>query len=134
MEFIYKQHNYTSGPLETCVASVKAGCNLELCINPDNVFMHITEAIHLGMLSVEDVMERVRPLFYTRMRLGEFDKKDGNPYAKLKVDKVVECQEHRDLAVKAAVKTFVLLKNRLNVLPVEKIKTLAVSKMFLQFD
>ena len=125
---LHRYHNYTAGPLETAVASVKAGCNLELCVNPDNAFMHITEAVQLGMLSMDEIRAGVRPLFYTRMRLGEFDPRKGNPYAKLDVLKVVESAEHRALAVKAAVKSFVLLKNEGGVLPVvDKIKTLAVS-------
>ena len=89
--------------------------------------MHITEAVQLGLLTAEEIMQGVRPLFYTRMRLGEFDPVKDNPYMHLDVDDVVECEDHRKLAVKAAVKSFVLLKNKGNVLPVNKIKTLAVS-------
>lgn len=64
------------------------------------------------------VRERVKPLFYTRMRLGEFDPPENNPFASLD-SSVAESPEHQALAVEAAVKSFVLLKNQNNVLPLQ---------------
>ena len=34
-------------------------------------------------MTEEEVRENVKPLFYTRMRLGEFDPEDMNPYTKI---------------------------------------------------
>ena len=127
LEFIMTRHKYTHTPLETAAACVKAGVNLELSNMKDVVYLHITEAVEKKLVSLEDVFELVRPLFYTRMRLGEFDPPARNPYSKLDVDDVVESQKHRDLAVEAAVKSFVLLKND-GILPLTtSIRKLAVS-------
>ncbi len=61
------------------------------------------------------------------MRLGEFDPPQMNPYNKISVD-VVQSQAHRDLALRIAKMTFVLLKNTKNVLPVKKtVSKVAVS-------
>ncbi|XP_072276006.1 uncharacterized protein [Pyxicephalus adspersus] len=119
IEFIMTQHKYTSSFLETAIVSVNSGCNLELSFSlTDNVFMKIMDAVTYGNITLETVKERVYPLFYTRMRLGEFDPPDMNPYNALNLSSV-QSQEHRDLALEAAIKSFVLLKNIKNTLPLD---------------
>lgn len=66
--------------------------------------------------SLQMLRDRVRPLFYTRMRLGEFDPPAMNPYSTLDLS-VVQSPEHRNLSLEAAVKSFVLLKNVRGTLP-----------------
>ncbi|ESO99214.1 hypothetical protein LOTGIDRAFT_239741 [Lottia gigantea] len=41
------------------------------------------DAVSQGKLTEDLVRERVKPLFYTRMRLGEFDPPEMNPYASI---------------------------------------------------
>ena len=61
------------------------------------------------------------------MRLGEFDPEDMNPYNKINTS-VIQSEEHRELAIKAAMRSFVLLKNDKNILPLKsKVSNLAVS-------
>ena len=88
----------------------------------------ITEdAFNQGMVSEMLVRARVKPLFYTRMRLGEFDPPQMNPYLQYNLS-LVQSPEHQKLAVKAAMQSFVLLKNEDNLLPVKKhFKKIAVS-------
>uniref|UniRef100_A0A2C9LMB7 Fibronectin type III-like domain-containing protein n=1 Tax=Biomphalaria glabrata TaxID=6526 RepID=A0A2C9LMB7_BIOGL len=120
IEFIQEYHNYTSSLMDTAVAALSAGCNLELSnnlLNPD--YLYIVDAVHQGKLTEALVRERVKPLFYTRMRLGEFDPPDNNPFAKLD-SSVAESPEHQALALEAAMKSFVLLKNRNNFLPLQQ--------------
>ncbi|NXH96811.1 XYL2 arabinofuranosidase, partial [Pachycephala philippinensis] len=135
-------HHYTHSFLETAVASVNAGCNLELSYGMrNNVFMHIPQALAMGNITLQVgegsgtrgcscqaqlrcwvggspqmLRDRVRPLFYTRMRLGEFDPPAMNPYSSLDLS-VVQSPEHRNLSLEAAVKSFVLLKNVRGTLP-----------------
>lgn len=72
-------------------------------------------------------MERVKPLFYTRMKLGEFDPPEDNPYLQLNLS-VIQSQGHRELAVQAAVQSLVLLKND-GLLPLkQRYKNVAVSQ------
>ena len=61
------------------------------------------------------------------MRLGEFDPEDMNPYNKINTS-AIQSEEHRELAIKAAMRSFVLLKNDKNILPLKsKVSNLAVS-------
>lgn len=76
------------------------------------------EAVRQGKVKESTLRDLVRPIFYARMRLGEFDPPEGNPYRQYDVNEVVESAEHRALAVEAALKTFVLLKNN-EVLPLK---------------
>ncbi|NXA42379.1 XYL2 arabinofuranosidase, partial [Eudromia elegans] len=133
-------HHYTRSFLETAVAAVNAGCNLELSYGMrNNVFMHIVQALAAGNITLEvspdgDVgcsqpsapelllyflqmlRARVRPLFYTRLRLGEFDPPAMNPYSALGL-RDVQSPAHQALALEAAIKSFVLLKNERDTLP-----------------
>ncbi|NXA19072.1 XYL2 arabinofuranosidase, partial [Ibidorhyncha struthersii] len=110
-------HHYTRTFLETAVASMNAGCNLELSYGMrNNVFMHIPQALATGNITLQMLRDRVRPLFYTRMRLGEFDPPAMNPYSALDMS-AVQSPEHRNLSLEAAVKSFVLLKNVRGTLP-----------------
>jgi len=61
-----------------------------------------------------------------RMRLGEFDPGGMNPYKDLSMDNVCS-DEHKQVAINAAIQTFVLLKNENNILPLKKTLTLQLS-------
>lgn len=73
-------------------------------------------AVAQGLLSFDQLMDNVKPMFYTRMKLGEFDPAEGNPYYNVPMS-VVQNTTHRDLAVRAAMESLVLLKNSNNTLP-----------------
>jgi beta-glucosidase len=75
--------------------------------------------VETGRLSQKLVRERVKPLFYTRMRLGEFDPPGMNPYLQYNMS-LVQSEAHRLLALKAAMQSFVLLKNENRLLPIRK--------------
>ncbi|XP_077988489.1 uncharacterized protein LOC144442990 [Glandiceps talaboti] len=125
IENIYQKHHYAKDALETTIDSVNAGCNLELGGGSNPTFLKISQAVKEGKISNETLMERVKPLFYTRMRLGEFDPPEMNPYKMLNLS-VVLCEDHRELAIKTAMKSFVLLKNRGSLPLKEKVNNLAV--------
>ncbi|XP_012939088.1 xylan 1,4-beta-xylosidase [Aplysia californica] len=120
VECVGGTHKYLNDSVDIAAACVNAGTNLELSGNqPTPVYMSILDAIDQGKLTEELVRERVKPLFYTRMRLGEFDPEEDNPYAQLSMDQI-ESAEHQVLAVTAAMKSFVLLKNQGGILPLKK--------------
>lgn len=119
IELIITDHKYLNNSVDTVAACVNAGCNLEL--SPDlqtPVYVSLLEAIKQGKLTEETVRERVTPLFYTRMRLGEFDPPEMNPYSTLS-NSDVETPAHEELAIEAAMKSFVLLKNN-GILPLKQ--------------
>ncbi|XP_046550186.1 probable beta-D-xylosidase 2 [Haliotis rubra] len=119
IENIISQHHYLNNSVDTVAACVKAGCNLELSGNLDqSVFMSLADAVKQGKLTEDEVRTSVKALFNVRMRLGEFDPPGMNQYTKLNVS-IVQGEAHRNLSVEAALKTFVLLKNENNVLPIK---------------
>jgi len=77
------------------------------------------QAVEQNLLTVDDLIESLKPVFYTRMRLGEFDPPELNPYTSIPMS-VVLSPEHCELAVQAACMSFVLLKNTNNLLPTRK--------------
>nr|KAG5694878.1 hypothetical protein BaRGS_029495 [Batillaria attramentaria] len=111
IENIINLHHYLNNTVDTVAACVNAGCNLELSGNlAKPVYFSLVDAVNAGKLTQAKVQEMVSPLFYTRMRLGEFDPPEMNPYSRLS-SADVETDDHKALAVEAAMKSFVLLKN-----------------------
>ncbi|XP_074651590.1 uncharacterized protein LOC141906236 isoform X2 [Tubulanus polymorphus] len=120
IEYIIDFHKYLNNSLDTAVACIEAGTNLELSGNDKNaVYLSLLKAVKIGRITRELLNERARPLFNTRMRLGEFDPAAMNPYANVNLS-VVESVEHRMLAVEAAIESFILLKNMNSFLPLLK--------------
>ncbi|XP_050390187.1 uncharacterized protein LOC126809596 [Patella vulgata] len=112
VENIKNAFHYRSNDVDTAAVALEAGLNLELAA-PDykkETLMSISEAVRQGQLAESVVRERVKPLFYTRMRHGEFDPPNMNPYSSIGMS-VIENQSHRNMAIEAAMKSFVLLKN-----------------------
>ncbi|XP_064596531.1 xylan 1,4-beta-xylosidase-like [Liolophura sinensis] len=120
IENIVYAHHYLNTSVQTVAACLNAGCNLELAPakNEDrDFFMDMAQAVQDGSLTMDTVIERVKPLFYTRLRQGEFDPPEMNPYNRINLT-VIESEPHITLAREAAVKSFVLLKNNNNFLPI----------------
>ncbi|KAL8575359.1 hypothetical protein ACOMHN_048652 [Nucella lapillus] len=111
IENIINSHHYLNSSVDTVAACVNAGCNLELSPNlVTPVYFSLVQAVKEGKVTEDTVRTRVSPLFYARMRLGEFDPPGRNPYSRLS-NADVETPAHTQLAVEAAMKSFVLLKN-----------------------
>ncbi len=79
------------------------------------------------MLSEERLNDALYRVMYNRFRLGEFDPPSMVPYSKISPD-VIGSAEHRQLALKTAQESMVLLTNKNQILPLDKnkIKTIAV--------
>ena len=130
LNYAVTYHKYYRSVVEAAAAAANAGVNLEL---PENspAYLHLVEAVQQGLVKTETVRTLVMPLFYTRMRLGEFDPPPSNPYSSIDMS-VIENEYHRELAIFAATQTFVLLKNNATTLPfTSKIQRLAVSAAVL---
>ncbi|HEX6805018.1 MAG TPA: glycoside hydrolase family 3 C-terminal domain-containing protein, partial [Terriglobales bacterium] len=126
---ISEGHHYTKTMDEGVAAAVKAGmdivCGLPMSdVNVENSAIY--EAAKDGLLPVEDIDRAVRRLFTARMKLGMFDPPAMVPYAKIPISDN-DTEAHRQLALKTAKETLVLLKNQDNLLPLgTKYKTIAV--------
>ncbi|CAF0980665.1 unnamed protein product [Didymodactylos carnosus] len=118
---IVYEHNYTQTVADAALLALNNGVNLELAISlGDTAFLTLHDSYKLGKIENKTLTDRVRPLIYTRMRLGEFDPIEMNPYNQISVD-IIQSDEHRNLALTAAIQSFVLLKNDQNVLPITNV-------------
>ena len=125
IEIIVTEHKYNSTPADAAVSAINAGCNMELQSGTPYYYA-IGQAVLDGKLSEDVVRKNLKPIMYTRFRLGEFDPPKMNPYSEITMSEVLS-RKHQELAVTAALKTFVLLKNLNGILPVKKsIERLAV--------
>jgi beta-glucosidase len=121
-DMVYGHHFFKTGA-EAVARSILAGCDL----NCGGAYRrHLQEALDEGLLEVKDLDRALERVLSARFRLGEFDPPEAVPYSSITPDKV-DCKEHRDLALEAAQKSIVLLKNN-GILPLnkDKIKSIAV--------
>lgn len=107
----HENHRVTYSAMESAALAIEKGCDL----NCGNTYLHILKAYEDGLVTEEQITESAVRLFTTRylLGLGEATEYDAIPY------EVVECKEHRDLAVEAARRSMVLLKNN-GILPLDK--------------
>jgi beta-glucosidase len=109
---IFRFHNLAKTPEEAAALAVRSGCDL----NCGKTYSELVKAAAEGLISEAEIDQAVTRLFTARFRLGMFDPADRVAYARIPY-RVVDCAEHRALALEAARKSIVLLKNQDNLLP-----------------
>ena len=126
---LMSQHHFVKTVEDAAAVSMRAGVNLELTDNQlPGVHWHLLSALRLGKITESEIRNAVRPLMRTRFLLGEFDPVELNPYNTIDM-RVVQSIEHRELAIKAAMMSFVLLKNDQMLLPLKQMyNKVAVSR------
>ena len=107
-------HKVTEDAADSAALALKYGCDLGC----DHVFNEIPTAIERGDTTEALVDRALERTLGTRFKLGMFDPDEDVPYASISTD-VVACDEHRQLAYKAATESVVLLKNKNNILPIQ---------------
>ena len=112
---IYAHHKVVATPEEAAALAVKNGCEL----NCGSVYPALLEAVKQGLISEETIDRAVQRLFRKRFELGMFDPPEQVPYAQIPYD-VVDSPAHRELALRAARESMVLLKNDSGILPLSK--------------
>ena len=97
--------------------ALKAGTDMDMC---SNAFVkHLTQSIQEGKVSEEDINIACRRILEAKYKLGLFS--DPYRYCDIKRSKnEIYTQENRKVAREVAAKTFVLLKNEGNILPLKK--------------
>ena len=95
---------------------------------------YLPGAVAKGFLAERQIDQALRRVLRIRFRLGEFDPPAMVPYRKLGKEEI-DSPAHRQLALRAARESIVLLKNRDNFLPLDAaaIKTIAVIGPFADF-
>jgi len=112
---IYKTHKVVETPEEAAALAVKSGCDLECA----TVYENLKGAVKQNLITEKEIDIAVRRLFIARFKLGMFDPPEMVSYTKIPYD-VVDNKEHKELAIEAARKSIVLLKNEKNILPLKK--------------
>ncbi len=84
-----------------------------------DVFLSLSDAVRSGLVPESQVDAALQRLFMTRLKLGMFDPSDSVEYAQTP-DSVLECNAHRQHALKMARQSIVMLKNENNTLPLDK--------------
>ncbi len=96
-------HHVTETAEESAALALKLGCN----INCGSTYVKILSALEQGLVTQEDIRRSCVAAMRTRIRLGQLDRTefDDIPYS------VISCKKHKRLALEAALKSAVLLKN-----------------------
>lgn len=118
---VEKRLRFAQTQEEAAAMAIKAGVDQECYRHKTKSapFVYaLKPAIEQGLLSEEELDVSVRRLLRLRFMTGDFDDPSLNPYAKIP-QSVLECETHKQLALKAAEQSIVLLKND-NILPLKK--------------
>ena len=120
---IYQNHKIVATAPEAAALAVKAGTDL----NCGQVYSSaIIEAVQNGLLSEQEIDTAVARLFTARFKLGQFDPPELVPYSDIPIEEN-DSEEHRQLSIRAAQESIVLLKNSKRILPLKKdLKRIAV--------
>jgi beta-glucosidase len=115
-------HHYVKTGAEAAARSILAGCDLDCGWEYRR---DLREAVDKGLLTEKDLDRALERVLSARFRLGDFDPPEMVPYSSITKDRL-DCKEHRDLALEAARKSIVLLKNN-GILPLNKEKTKSIA-------
>lgn len=116
--------------IEVAVArAIEAGCDL------DDAFYEqsLPVAVRAGLVSEAVVNQALTRVLRVAFRLGALDPPEMVPYSKIGPE-VIESQPHRDLALKTALESMVLLRNQNAFLPLDKNKLKSVAVIGPQAD
>jgi len=123
IEQLYSRHSVVHDRYEAAKRALEAGVDIEL---PFPIcYSTLIEQINDGRIAESTLDKAVSRILRGKFLLGLFE----DPYADIKnVEKITNSQKHRELALKAAHKAVILLKNENGILPLDRdnIKTLAV--------
>lgn len=119
---IWKFHKVVPTEMEASVLGVRGGTDLTC----GTEYPSLVQAVKQGLISESEIDTSVKRLMTARFRLGMFDPPEMVPYARIPFSQN-DTPEHRQLALKTARESIVLLKNANHTLPLKKnLKSIAV--------
>jgi beta-glucosidase len=111
---IYEGHKYKPSAAEASAAAVKSGTDLTC----GNEYRALVEAVSAGKITQAEIDRSLERLFVARFKLGMFDPPERVPFSNIPYS-VNDSAEHRKVALEAARKSIVLLKNDKQTLPLK---------------
>jgi beta-glucosidase len=124
------QGSHITDKIEVAAAkALEAGCDLD-----DNFYESTLPAsVRSGLLSEEVVNRALTRVLRVAFRLGAFDPAEMVPFSKIGPE-VIESQPHRELALKTALESIVLLRNQNAFLPLDRSRLKSVAVIGPQAD
>ena len=120
---ILNNHKLVNTAPEAAAIAVKSGTDLNCGRVYDSALI---EAVEQELITEEEINEAVKRLFTARFKLGMFDPPEMVKYTQIPIEKN-DSEAHRQLSVRAAQESIVLLKNVDDILPLKKnLKRIAV--------
>ena len=111
------RHDFVKTATEASAHAVIAGTDVEC----GSIYKSLPEAVKEGKITEEQINTSLRRLLQTRFELGDFDPDTLVEWTKIPMS-VVASEAHKQLALEAARKSIVLLKND-SILPLENRKS-----------
>src|SRR4029078_5225614 len=122
----YNKHGVAADMKDAVRQSIEAGLNVKTNFTPPADFvLPLRELVKEGKVSMKTLDDRVRDVLKVKFILGLFD----HTYVENaeRAEKIVNSNEHQQVALRAARESIVLLKNDRGALPLSKqIKSIAV--------
>ncbi len=115
----YESHKSSSDATHASAKAAIAGTDVECGFG--YAYRSIPEAVRRGFISESEVDKHVIRLLEGRFDLGEMDDPSLVEWSKIPYS-VMDCKEHRQLALDMAHETIVLLQNKGGILPIQKNK------------
>jgi beta-glucosidase len=118
VEFLYEKHHVAASPDAAAAMFLReGGCVRTTFRTPDTFILPVRREIAAGRLSMEVVDDRVRDVLRVKMIEGLFDSPYRDPEA---AGQEIGRPESKELALRAALESLVLLKNENRALPLAK--------------
>jgi beta-glucosidase len=108
-------HKLVNSEPEAAALALNSGTDL----NCGEMYPFLLDAVKAGLVTEKDIDLALARLFTARFQLGMFDPPERVAYTQIPYE-IVECEKHRRLALEAARKSIVLLKNETQILPLDK--------------
>jgi beta-glucosidase len=109
---IFRGHKYKPDAASASAVAVKAGTDLTC----GTEYRFLVDAVKAGQITEAEINVSLERLFTARFKLGMFDPPEKVPFSKIPFSEN-DSEEHRKVALEAARKSIVLLKNENQTLP-----------------
>lgn len=129
---VHLEHRTRKTAAESAAMTLRAGTDLECgsgswAAGSPDAFASLTDAVTQGLVGEQDLDQALRRLLRAQFRLGFYDPPARVPWSGHDRDAIVNSPAHRALALEAARKSIVLLKNDRATLPLARgLATIAV--------
>lgn len=112
---LHRHHHFTQSPFESAAIALKSGCDL----NCGDTHLYLHMALEKGLVSEADIDKALKRVLAARFKLGMFDDEIESVDISSLLGAIGN-EKARELAVKAAERSMVLLKNEGKLLPLDR--------------